>query len=136
MKNVLHKIGSGAMALLLMLSTVSFTVEKHYCGDRLVDVAVFSDVNKCGMETTETEQATITKKSCCKDLIDIIEGQDQLTIKTFDDLDIDQQQFLLSYIHSFERLYTSLPKQSIPNFYYPPPEIVRDIHVLDEVFLI
>ena len=124
------------MALLLLMSTVSFTVEKHYCGDTLVDVAVFSDVNKCGMEAMPNEQTTITKKSCCKDLIDIIEGQDQLTIKTFDDLDIDQQQFLLSYVHSFERLYTCLPKQSIPNFYYPPPEIVRDIHVLDEVFLI
>ena len=135
-KTVLHKICSVAMALLLMLSTVSFTVEKHYCGDTLIDFAVFSDVEKCGMEVTANEHSEITKKGCCKDLLDVIEGQDQLTIKTIDDLDIDQQQFLQSFIFSYQQLFESLPKQTVPHLYYPPPEIVRDIQLLDEVFLI
>ncbi|MBO6605978.1 MAG: hypothetical protein JJ905_03940 [Psychroserpens sp.] len=124
------------MAMLLLLSTVSITVEKHYCGDTLIDVAVFSEVDRCGMEASENEQKTITKKSCCKDIIDVIEGQDQLTVKVLDDLDLDQQQFLLSYVIAYKQLFESLPKQTIPNLYYPPPEIVRDIQVLDEVYLI
>lgn len=119
-----------------MLSTISFAVEKHYCGDILVDFAVFSDVERCGMEAPENNQTTITKKSCCKDLIDVIEGQDQLTMKSFDDLELEQQQFLCAYVYTYKQLFESLPKHTIPHLYYPPPEIVRDIQVLDEVYLI
>lgn len=32
------------MALLVMLSTVSFTIESHYCGDVLVDSSLFGKV--------------------------------------------------------------------------------------------
>ncbi len=135
-KTKLYRVISVAMAMLLLLSTVSFTVEKHFCGDTLIDVAVFSEVDRCGMEASENEQTTITKKSCCKDIIDVIEGQDQLTVKVLDDLDLDQQQFLLSYVIAYKQLFESLPNQTIPNLYYPPPEIVRDIQVLDEVYLI
>ena len=47
---MLHKIFSLSMALLVLMSTVSVTIEKHFCGDHLVDVAIFSDAEKCGME--------------------------------------------------------------------------------------
>lgn len=124
------------MALLIALSTISFAVEKHYCGDTLVDVAVFSDVQKCGMESSDIEQSQLSKKSCCKDQIDVIKGQDKLSIKSFNDLDIDQQQFLVAYIFVYEQLFESLPKHTVPHLHYPPPEIVRDIQVLDEVYLI
>ena len=30
-------------------STFSYTVERHFCGDHLVDFAVFSEVEACGM---------------------------------------------------------------------------------------
>lgn len=124
------------MALLLLLSTVSFTVEKHYCGDVLIDVAVFSKVERCGMESSEIEQAAVSKKSCCKDQLDIVEGQDQLKIKSIDDLDLEQQKFLIAYAFAFEKLYENLPKLFIPHQYYSPPELIADIQLLDEVFLI
>ena len=41
------------LALLVLFSTVSFTIEKHFCGDILVDVAVFTEVEKCAMEAEE-----------------------------------------------------------------------------------
>ena len=40
-QNVLHKTFSVALALLVFFSTVSFTVEKHFCGDVLVDVSTY-----------------------------------------------------------------------------------------------
>ena len=60
------------MALLVLLSTVSFTVEKHFCGDVLIDTAVFTEAQKCMMEAFEMEQALITKKNCCKDELEVI----------------------------------------------------------------
>nr|WP_321244177.1 hypothetical protein [uncultured Psychroserpens sp.] len=125
-----------SMAFLLLLSTVSFTVEKHFCGDVLIDVAVFSDVEKCTMEAFEIEQEQVTKVPCCKDTLDVIEGQNQLTVKTFDDLELDQQIVLAAYLYTFNNLFEVLQKQIIPHQHYNPPNLVADIQVLDQVFTI
>lgn len=136
LKQILHKLASMAMAILLLLSTVSFTVEKHYCGDVLIDVAVLGDVEKCAMEAFEIEQEQITKKSCCKDTLDVVEGQDQLTVKTFDDLEFEQHVFLFAYVTTYSSLFEALPKHIIPYEHYYPPNLIEDIQVLDQVFLI
>ncbi|MGC6431715.1 MAG: HYC_CC_PP family protein [Jejuia sp.] len=132
LKMALHKSFSMLLALLVLFSTVSFTVEKHYCGDTLVDVAIFSEVKACG----GMEKAKAMKKSCCDDEVDVVEGQDELKLSSFEDLDLKQQQFLafltVAYLNTFE----SLPKEIIPHKDYSPPNLVYDIQVLDEVFLI
>ena len=69
------------LALMVLFSTVSFTVEKHFCGDVLVDVSVFTDVEKCAMEAMEMKQ----KKSCCKDEVDVLKGQDELKFNSFEE---------------------------------------------------
>ncbi len=38
------------MAIVVLLSTMSFTLDMHYCGDTLVDIAVFKKAETCGME--------------------------------------------------------------------------------------
>lgn len=132
LKQLLHKTFSISLALIVLFSTVSFTIEKHYCGDVLVDVAVFVEAEKCGMEAMELAQ----KKSCCKDEIDVVEGQDELKTASFEDLEFEQQQFLSAFIHSYINGFESLPKQTIPHKDYSPPNLVADIQVLDQVFII
>ena len=107
-RQTLHKIFSVSLALLVLFSTVSFTVEKHYCGDVLVDVSVFSEAENCGMEAMEKLQ----KKSCCKDEVDVVEGQDELKISSFEDLDFEQQQFLVAFAYSYLNGFESLPTKS------------------------
>ena len=120
------------MALLVLFSTVSFTVEKHFCGDVLVDISVFVEAEKCAMEAMETLQ----KKSCCKDEIDVVEGQDELKFSSFEDLDFEQQQFITAFTYTYLTCFESLPKQIIPHKDYSPPNLVFDRQVLDQVFLI
>ena len=132
----MHKSFSALMAILLLFSTVSFTVEKHFCGDVLVDVSVFTEAEKCAMEDLEKELEAITKKSCCKDTIDIFEGQDELIVKSFDDFDLDNQIFIASYIYSYINLFEGLPQQVIPYKNYSPPNLVEDLNLIDQVFLI
>ncbi len=130
-KEFLHKSFTVSLALLVLFSTVSFTIEKHYCGEVLVDVSVFIESEKCAMETQEMAM----KKSCCKDEVDVVEGQDEL-LKTFHDFDFEQQQFLISFVYSFINLFEGEPKKVIPHKDYSPPNLVKDIIVLDQVFLI
>mgnify|MGYP000132636141 CR=1 FL=1 len=132
LKQLLHKGFSISLALIVLFSTVSFTIEKHYCGDILVDVSVFYEAEKCGMEAMELAQ----KKSCCKDEIDIVEGQDELKISSFEDLEFEKQQFLSAFVYSYINGFESLPKQTIPHKDYSPPNLVADIQVLDQVFII
>ena len=115
-----------------MFSTVSFTIEKHFCGDVLVDISVFTEVQKCEMEALELLQ----KKTCCKDEIDIIQGQDELKTNTFEDLDFNQQLFITTFIYKFINGFESLPKRTIPHKNYSPPNLIADIQALDQVFLI
>lgn len=132
----LNKTIAVALSLLVLFSTLSVTIKKHFCGDTLVDVAIFTQAKKCGMEMQDMDKSEIVKKSCCKDEIDIIKGQDELKTNSFDDLSSIQKQILFAYSFSYINLFEGLPKQTIPNRDYSPPKIVKDIHVLDETYLI
>ncbi|WP_431167901.1 HYC_CC_PP family protein [Tenacibaculum halocynthiae] len=47
MKSLLYKISSLLLALLLVFSTTSFTVEKHFCGVFLIDVSFLGNADSC-----------------------------------------------------------------------------------------
>jgi len=130
-KQFIHKGLSVSMALLVLFSTTSFTIEKHFCGDTLIDVAVFSEAKNC-----DENMEQISKKSCCNDVVEVMKGQDELKYSTFEDLNLDQQIFLATFAYSYSNLFESFPKQIIPFKDYSPPNLVVDIQVLDQVFLI
>lgn len=135
-KQFLHKSFSVIMALLVMFSTVSFTIEKHYCGNVLVDVAIFTEAKTCGMETNTATQDAITKKMCCKDEVKLVKGQDELKITSFDDLSFQHQLFISTFTYAFINLFEGLEQHIIPHKDYSPPNLVADIQVLDQVFII
>lgn len=119
------------LAFLVLFSTVSFTVEKHFCGGTLIDSAVFTKAEGCDMEMSRTD-----KKSCCKDEVEVIKGQDKLTLSTFEELPPHHQVVISSFAYSFCCLFDSIEKEIIPHKNYSPPNLVADIHVLDQVFII
>ncbi len=121
------------MAFVLLFSTFSFSVEKHFCGTHLVDTAIFSKVEKCGMEMNS--KASV-KKKCCKDEVEVVKGQDELKLNTFDDLNFNSQSILVAHTYSYTNFFESLPKRIIPHKDYSPPNLVYDIQVLDAVYLI
>lgn len=130
-KQLLHKVFSVSLALIVLCSTVSFTIDKHFCGDTLIDVSVFSEADKCKMDGE-----SITKTLCCTDQTEVVVGQDELIVKTFDDLDFDQQVFVAFFTSFYINLFEGLPQLVIPHKDYTPPNLVADIQVLDQVFLI
>jgi hypothetical protein len=130
----IHKAFSVALSFLVLFSTLSFTVERHYCGDNLVDTAVFTDVKKCG--SMDSENMVYVIKPCCKDIVDVFEGQDELSTTDLEKVDQTLKLTLVAYFFSYNALFESLPKQIIPHKDYSPPNLIKDIQVLDETYLI
>jgi len=126
------------MALVVLLSTFSFAVDKHYCGDVLVDFSFFGKAESCGMEiqkSNESHDHGLEKKGCCEDQTLAIAGQDDLKI-SFEKLSTEVQLFVVSFIHSYINLYEGFDTKIVPFKDYSPPPLIRDIQVLDQTFLI
>ena len=135
MKKFFRNTGATLLALMVLLSTFSFTVDKHFCGKLLVDAAVFSEAHSCGMDMENDAMAGMDEDSCCKDQKIQIDGQDELK-RSFDDLDFQKQLFVTSFTYSYFNLFEILPGREIPFQDYSPPLLVTDIQLLDQVFII
>lgn len=135
-KKVFCKTFSSLLALLVLMSTFSFTLEKHFCGDTLIDVAVFSELSNCGMDMKTIHTNDISEKSCCKEIVEIIKGQDQLKKVSLEDVHFDQLIFANQIYPTYLNLFDGLPEYVVPHQYYSPPNLVPDILVLEQVFII
>lgn len=125
------------MAFVVLFSTMSFTIDMHYCGDTLVETAIFQKAKGCGMEmeSPSTDGCSIMKKNCCSDEQILIDGQDELQLSV-DKISFEQEVFIASFYYTFINLFEGLEDQVTPFKYYSPPLVVKDIQVLDEVYLI
>lgn len=139
MKKAFHDIVVFLMAVLVLFSTTSFTVDKHYCGTILVDTSILSEAKTCGMEMHVESDATssMTEQGlCCSNKKISVEGQDELKV-SFGSLNLDQQIFLTTFSYSYSNLFRDLSQQQVlPYKNYSPPLLVTDIQVLEQVFLI
>lgn len=136
MKKAFQKISSLVMALLLLLSTVSWTVDKHTCMGRVMDVALFAKAEDCGMKAAMmVMEDDALENHCCGDETITLQGQDDLKI-SFNDINFDQQVFLVAYANYYVELFNLIEQQKLTNEYYPPPLLIKDIQLLDETFLI
>ena len=137
MKELLHKIMALSLSLLVFFSTVSFTINNHYCGDYLMDSSWFLEADSCNMsmEMNVSDSCDTIKKLCCTDEIIHIEGQDELKI-SFDQLTFDQQLFIVSFYQFCIDLFEGLEENIIPFKEYSPPPLLIDIQILHQTFLI
>ncbi|WP_117884753.1 HYC_CC_PP family protein [Aureibaculum luteum] len=135
-KNIL-KISALFMAVILLFSTLSFTVHKHICAGEVSDIALFGNLESCNMHDNNTDNnlTSFVKESCCQDNAQFIKGSNAelKTSKTSqDDFTVLTSVFLYTYFNSYE----SIDKNSNDFKDYFPPIVIKDIPVLYESFLI
>jgi hypothetical protein len=138
MNQVFHKSMSLLMAFVVLFSTMSFTIDMHYCGDTLVDTSIFHKATTCGMEmqkATTSSECTITKKDCCSDEQITVEGQNELQI-SFDKLTLDQQLFVASFVYTYINLFEVIEEDITSYKDYSAPLVIRQLYKLDETYLI
>ncbi len=125
------------MAFVVLFSTMSFSVSMHYCGDTLVETAIFNKAKGCGMkmEKPATDGCSITKKKCCNDEQLLVDGQDQLQIQ-FDTISLEQQVFIASFVYTYSHLFEGVDSNVSAYKAYEPPLVSKEIFKLDETYLI
>jgi len=138
MKQIFKKIVAVLMTFVVLFSTMSFSISEHYCGNTLMNAALFSKAESCEMDakmTAASKDCIVVDEDCCKDVIKQIEGQNELK-SDFSNLNLEQQVFIASYIYTYVNLFEGLESNIIPFKDYTPPLIDKDINVLYQTFLI
>ncbi|MFD2552363.1 hypothetical protein ACFSQP_11090 [Bizionia sediminis] len=131
-KAKLYKFLSATMALLVLFSTVSFTVEKHFCGDVLIDAAVFHEPEKCQSDSYLAKAAM----DCCTDTVDVVQGQDELSFKSDQDVVFESLVFLATLSNLYVTQVDSTFTQKFSHQQYQSPSLYRNLLVQYQVFLI
>ncbi len=134
---LLYRFFSLALSFLVLISTSSITVEKHFCGGNLVDSSIFSEVKKCWKTETVLNKNKLSKKPCCKDVIDVLKGQDELNTCEFDNF-VTQTKYYFCKLnnYSYDNLFKKGYKVLVLDTYYIPPELTSNKYIIQETFLI
>ena len=144
MKQIVHKIASFSLALIVLFSSLSFTVNKHICGGEVVNTTLFVSADTCGMEMDicknelqkDKQTTSVEKEPCCKDTMQVVQGNDTNQQAQQMNLDIAQVQFIATFVYSFVLNY-QLPTNTSKIVDYSPPPLVRNnIQSLFQVFII
>tara|TARA_R110002126_G_scaffold77796_3_gene193990 strand:- start:58171 stop:58575 length:405 start_codon:yes stop_codon:yes gene_type:complete len=134
MNKLFLKIASFSLALLVLISTFSFTVDKHYCGDFLVDISFTGEAEGCGMHMEK--ESLPKKKGCCKDEVQKFEGQDKLQNNKIENITFKNQEFLAVFCVSYKDIFIDHSSEDIFFKDFSPPDIPFDYQVLYQTFLI
>ena len=81
----LRHITAWSLSALLILSTLSFTVDMHFCGRHLVDIGINSMADGCGMmpDGVKDECGMASVKpgmGCCQDVEFAVTGHEDLQV--------------------------------------------------------
>jgi hypothetical protein len=103
---------------------------------RVMDVALFASAEDCGMKAAmDLLEEQGIENHCCDDESFTITGQEDLRLN-WNDLTVEQQFLLITFTHSYLESFDFYSEKALPNKAYPPPLLVYDIQLLDQVFLI
>jgi len=137
--NIFRKIASISLSILLLVSTTSFVVDEHYCGNMLVDATIFGKASNCFCEEYDNskikDNLSIESDSCCSENQIIHESNNEIK-KVLNELSSENSLFLHSYFYTYIDLFEGLENSFTPFRNYLPPLIITDIQVINEAFLI
>ncbi len=130
----MKKTFSVLLSLIILFSSLNFSLSAHYCCQTLVGVALFGDAEICPMDTEMNNE--VKQAPCCSDRQIIIEGEDYLSCKPFDKQEVEKVEILLADLQFPIELLVE-KEQSISLLeHYTPPLIERDITVAVQSFLL
>lgn len=138
MRSYFHKALSTILALIVMFSTLSFSVEKHVCMGTVTDVSYFLEAENCGMIEDKDQaldsQNEINKIPCCDDVQVLFPGNN-LEQQALESLKIEKTYFALAYVITSFGLIDEL-RHDKKIIIQPPPILSKDLVILHQTFLI
>ena len=130
----MKKAFSVLLSFIILLSSTSFSLSAHYCGQQLVDIALFGEAEACPM--TKEKACESDKMPCCADRDIIIEGEDFLASKQLSKQEIKNTEVLIASLNYPIKLLVlnEFSVYTLEN--YNPPLIDREIPILIQSFLL
>lgn len=104
----------------------------------LMDMVFFVDVAGCGMNMmyeVDGQNLDVIDNSCCDNVVAFVTGQDNLQL-AWNDLATEMKYVLIAFEYSCHSWFLAQTEQSVVNEQYPPPLLVKNIRLLEEVYLI
>lgn len=143
MKNTsLHIILTPILAVCVLLATCSFTLNKRFCGESLVEASLFADLQQCKHTTCATVQAKKNNSqkinnNCCKETSDVVYGQENLVLKKNQAKRIKaQSQGFLNTKKVFSVFLPNYENEDSLVFYTPPLLAQKNLLQYYQVFII
>ena len=139
---MLKKIVNSVLALLILLTSTSFTVNMHFCHEQLIDIAVLAPAKSCCNADVSEGQSCgfndLTQTSHCKDKSISIETIGDFITSDFSFNFENEQQFELPWL-SLSTLKQNNTEQntfrSIRDFKIPPPYSDVDLSEIQDFLL-
>ncbi|WP_378187437.1 hypothetical protein ACE939_03745 [Aquimarina sp. W85] len=139
MKQIVFKFMAAFMACIVVLTTMSFTVDMHFCGTTMVDFSFIQQTKSCGMDkvlnTADCKFPLISKKSCCSDTQLTVKGQDELK-NSWDSTTFVSQVFVASFLYSYTLLFDVKDTLVLPKPDYRQTWVLQDLYLLHQSFII
>jgi len=140
MKSFIDKILSITLALIMLFTTTSFTVNMHFCCNQMVDMAFFSKAEVCKDKVQKKDSpikqcSTLQEKECCSNKSFVKEGDDVFKESNIAS-QIETLVFLNTFVFTYINLFEGLEENIVPFKAYRPPLLFADIQILNETFLI
>jgi len=140
MKKISFKIASLLLAYTVLFSTLSFGVNKHYCGDKLFSKSYFFHSQDCNMESMDLSDSDnpfseLMKNNNCHNIRLHFNGQNiEQKALISSSLEIHKLALIIAFnSFDFESDYLQQPL-SYQN--YSPPLLVKNISILVQTFRI
>ncbi|WP_410005562.1 HYC_CC_PP family protein [Aequorivita nionensis] len=140
MKSFFTRILSFFLAVFILFSTSSFTVDMHFCCNKLVDMSILGKAKACKdmaqKKDSYTKQCTtLQEKSCCSNQTVFKKGEDTFK-KSNTIVETETLVFVNTFFYTYINLFEGL-EENITSFKtYRPPLLSTDLIILNETFLI
>jgi hypothetical protein len=126
------------LSLVILITSMGFTVSSHVCGGKKVKSVVSlgtADVS-CGMEKKANNCSTkpIMKDNCCEDEFKLIQNDEDFT-QQVTSVDFSPH-FLIAFVISYVELFDNETTETDFFADHSPPPLIKDIPVLMQTFLI
>ncbi|PCI01297.1 MAG: hypothetical protein COB81_07420 [Flavobacteriaceae bacterium] len=125
------------MAIIVLVSTMSFTVNIRYCDENVIATTLNSIEDSCTTDNLKVlEDCCIPQKDCCQNSEIIFEGHEELRIQISKELKIQKPFLQVLLVDSFYPNYKVTLSNNSHYTSYVPTIIVRDKQLIHQVFQI
>lgn len=135
MKEMIKNIGAVLMAIVVLFSTMSFTIHNKYCNDELIDTALYLNSDSC--ESDEAKEDCLLSDECCSQEKIVVFGQNELQSNSATFSVLKKYFFVTDltefYLCTFKRIYHN---KDILKQEYSPPILIVDTQSIHQVFVI